>query len=500
MKNSKLAGVLTSYVYIGVCVIYNLLLTPILIREFGQSEYGNYQYYYAIFASLNMFDFGFGTMATRYMALLSSDRNKDKWKQFIQAIFVLTVIVSVLIFCVGIFIYFISFWGADKQQYDFVLMILMMTLCSVLKFALLFYYGALNGLEKFAVSNWIQILQTSGKILLIVVLIYISQISFVNLSMIEFITLLIAFLGSSIFTRKSAGIRLVDWPVSQYCLKHSIFESKEFLLVSISNYINGKLIIVVIGNMLSKLFVTIYSVAYSVASYFESLSVMISSMYLPEATRLVNRNTEKKELEDFCIHPGRIQFMISTMILGGFIIVGKDFLLLWLGYLDNRIYATCLVMMLAGVFSIVMGIGIKLIVAEGNHLKIISRGRFISAIANLLLAITGIIAIGYNGVLISYFLTYFLMYGIYFPYNIHKIFEINYVRIFREISKRTLFCNVLSIILAYLLGRFFNELSFRSLLLKGGVYIMLYLFFTYIYGLDSREKELIKKIFGRENK
>ena len=72
---SRKAGVIMSYILMIFEVLSTLLITPYLIRELGQAEYGVYKLVAAITAYLLLLDLGIGSATTRYIAKYRVDKD-----------------------------------------------------------------------------------------------------------------------------------------------------------------------------------------------------------------------------------------------------------------------------------------------------------------------------------------------------------------------------------------------------------------------------------------
>ena len=62
-------------------------------------------------------------------------------------------------------------------------------------------------------------------------------------------------------------------------------------------------------------------------------SSAITSVFLPKVTALIANNSDNKIISDLFIRVGRLQYIIMSFILTGFILFGHSFIKLWAG--DN---------------------------------------------------------------------------------------------------------------------------------------------------------------------
>ena len=75
----------------------------------------------------------------------------------------------------------------------------------------------------------------------------------------------------------------------------------------------------------------IYSLATQVNSIYLSFSNAITGVLIPKVTKMIENNASDKEVSEIFIKNGRIQYIILALILSGFTIFGREFILLWAG-------------------------------------------------------------------------------------------------------------------------------------------------------------------------
>ena len=111
-----------------------------------------------------------------------------------------------------------------------------------------------------------------------------------------------------------------------------------FAIVAQFQWQAGQLILGMISG--TKL-VAIYGVGIMLGTYYGAFSTAISSVFLPRATKMVVQNSSAEELTSLMIRIGRLSLIVLFLILGGFLLFGKQFIRLWVGneYLDSWLIA-----------------------------------------------------------------------------------------------------------------------------------------------------------------
>ena len=79
MKVNQLrAGVIMTYVNIGLGSLIPFVYTPIMLRLLGQSEYGLYSLANSVVGYLSLLSFGLGSTIVRYVAKYRAEGNKEQ--------------------------------------------------------------------------------------------------------------------------------------------------------------------------------------------------------------------------------------------------------------------------------------------------------------------------------------------------------------------------------------------------------------------------------------
>ncbi len=101
---------------------------------------------------------------------------------------------------------------------------------------------------------------------------------------------------------------------------------------------------------------------------FNMFPTAISNIFLPQATKLVLHNTERKELTNFVIKPGRFQFIVCGGILAGFILFGQDFITLWAKENVFEIWIISLIIMIPNLITLVENTVLTILDAKNKRM------------------------------------------------------------------------------------------------------------------------------------
>ena len=314
-----------------------------------------------------------------------------------------------------------------------------------------------------------------------------------------FVTLvdcLVAFILLIISAGYSFGI-LKERPKISYFAKRELLEMFSFsiaiLLQAIVNQVNSNVDTMLLGAMISeKSIITMYSSALLVYSVYNSIVSVMSSFFLPKATRLIAKNASGEELTDFVIKPGRYQAMIAIAIISGFVVLGKTFITVWIGTQYINAYYIIIILLVPVTIPLVENTAISILDAT---LKRIYRSvvLIIMAIVNVLLSIILIKKFNFwgaaMGTFISLCLGHIVLMNIYYA----KTFKMNIFRMFTSIFKGILPMGVLSIIICTPLNLWTSNGVF-ILIVKGIVFVVIYSILVWNWGLELEERKYIKNM------
>ena len=106
--------------------------------------------------------------------------------------------------------------------------------------------------------------------------------------------------------------------------------------------------------------VAIYTVGANFKTYFISFSTAISSVFSPQINQIVANKEDNGKLNDIFIRVGRVQFYVVTLILTGYIFLGKQFITLWVGNEYSESYIIGLFLILAVTVPSFQNVGLEI--------------------------------------------------------------------------------------------------------------------------------------------
>lgn len=381
-------GVILSLFYTIAGIAAGFLFTPICTRMLGQGEYGVYSLVFSMVSYLGIFDLGFGAALIRYASQLRAE-GKDP-KNLYGLFLSLFAFLGIAVLAVGGVMYVNAgrFFGTGLTASEVDLlksMFLLLLVNTALSFPTNVFSSIVQIHEEFVFFRLIAIANTiltplvgtaflllgHGALRLIQVNVFFSVVGYAATVLFCFRRLHVRF-GFARFPK--AFYReiivycfyiFVDMLVSQ------IYDSTDQLILA---------------RFCSASAVAVYSIGVKFELYYQYLSASIANIYLPHISGLATQKNGLQEMNAILLRVGRLQFLMLSFVLCGFIVYGQEFMVLWAGedYRDG--YWIALLIMVPTLFTQAQTIGLAILKALNKH-KVRSIMLFVIALFNIAISI-----------------------------------------------------------------------------------------------------------------
>ncbi|MDB9093936.1 lipopolysaccharide biosynthesis protein, partial [Parabacteroides distasonis] len=108
------------------------------------------------------------------------------------------------------------------------------------------------------------------------------------------------------------------------------------------------------------------------------------SVLLPKVTVLAAKEGSHKDISDLFVRVSRLQYFVMSFILVGFIIFGKEFIIIWGGEDYVQTYYVSLIILIPFSFDLISNVGVVILQAE-NKLKYRSIPLIVGSLIGLVL-------------------------------------------------------------------------------------------------------------------
>lgn len=340
-------GVTLSYLTTFVSLGVSLLLTPIIIRLLGQSDYGLYETIGSFVNYLSVLDFGFGAVITRYTAKYHQSGDYEARDKFLYTCRNIYIILSVAVLAIGGILYcFIddafqdSFTALELHRAKILYIIVLLT-TSISIFSQI-YKGLLNGVQMFIWPKVIQLVKAVLSKVVSIAILYFGATS-IGFTMVILIFEVVATILLIVKAHKVVRFERNRMPKKQLS-EIFVFTSYLFVLAIVSQ-IYWQIDKFVLGMFMGTISVAIYSAALNIENILRNVSASIKDVLIPKAAQIPDNQIGRTSMvTDFMIKSSRIIFMVYGLMLIGISVLGEKFIFLWLGENYVRSYPLLLIL------------------------------------------------------------------------------------------------------------------------------------------------------------
>lgn len=437
--NQIKAGAVLNYVIIGLNTLVGLAYTPYMLRCLGQNDYGLYSLVASVIAYLTILDFGFGNAIIRYTAKFRAEgKRQEQWEMFGMFLIVYSVI-GLLALAGGFGLYFNVDALFDRTMTEADLaqartMMLLLTLNLAFTFPLSIFGSIISAYENFVFQRLVnisRIILSTGVLILVLAIGYKAVALVVVQTVFNLLTLLI----NLVYCKKKLRIRIVFGKFDLAFIKEIAAYSFWIFLNAIMDKIYWGTGQFVLGAFCGTVAVAVFSVAILLQQMYMTFSTSIVSVLLPRVTAMVAHSSTDKEISDLFIRTGRIQCLVISLVLCGFVVFGAHFIKFWAGADYAGAYIITLIFFATLFTPLIQNTGIVILQAR-NQMKFRSLLYLGISLASLGLQIVLARHYGALGSAIAIGLALLVGQGLIMNIYYHKCQHIDIGRFWREICRQ----------------------------------------------------------------
>ena len=369
MKKFKIGqlkmGAALSYFTLAFNTVAGLLYTPWMVAKIGQADYGLYTLANSLIA-IFMLDFGLGSAVSRYIAKYRAEGKNEAISNIIGVIYKLYIIIDVAILAVLTVVYF--FLGTiyveltPMELEKFRILYITVATYQIIVFPLSPLDGILNAYEKFTQLKICGLMyRVLSVVAVVMVLAFSSDVRVVILATVS--AHLITVFTKFLLTQKYVNLK-VNFRAGGRGLYKSLFSFTAWTtVISIMQRFTHSFAPSVLGITSGALEIGLYSPAVLLEGYFYSFGMAVNGLFLPRVSRYI-ANKEEDNILALMIKVGRYQAMVLGLVFLGFICVGKEFMLLWMGPDYTKSYYLAIIILFPTLVSATQQIAKTTVIAK----------------------------------------------------------------------------------------------------------------------------------------
>lgn len=502
-ENNRKLGILLQYLQMGLSVVVSFIYTPIMLCILGAAEYGLYNLSNSIISYLSLFSLGFGASYIRFYSGYKSRNDTEGIKNLNGLFLTVFVCIGAVAFLCGVLIsnnvsvLLNETYSAQDKELGKVLM-LVMAFNLAWSFPASVFTSYITAQEKFVFQKLVNMIKTVVGPFLTLPLLLLGYGSVGMVTVTTIVTLGADCLNILYCLKKinmEFGFGKFDFKLLRQIAAFSIFIAINQVIDQI-NWATDK---VILGKICSGTAVAYYSIGAQINTYFTQFSTAISSVYIPQIHRIETSHLSEDEKNgkntEIFTKVGRMQFIILSLILTGFMLFGQYFISIWAGKDYGSSYYVALLLMTPAIVPLIQNIGIEIQRAKNKH-QFRSLVYLIMAFINVSLSIELAKKWGEIGAAFGTTLSLIVANGLTMNVFYHKVIGIDVLYFWKRILK--LLPSIVAPCLLFAGILHFHAVTTMAGFLAGIIcYIAIYLASVYLGGMDAAEKSLVKGVINR---
>ncbi len=390
MKNELKAGAVLSYVAMIINSVISIIYTPVMLKLLGQSEYGLYSLAGSAAGYIGVLNFGLGNAVIRYTAKYKTLRDEEGCFRIYGLFFIMYVILGAIALIAGMILTFFShklFANALTVEEISKLKVLMGITVFNISIGIVFGVFSIIAIahEKFIFQKVIGIISAMANPFIMLPLL-IKGYGSVAIVIVATIINGVVIIINVYYCFWILKIKIIFRRTEMKFIKEIMIFSSFIFLNLVIEKIYWSTDQIILGMYTGTLAVAVYSIGASFSGYFSGFSAAISNVFLSKVTGMVVREVSDREISDLFIKVGRLQYIIISFALTGFIIFGQEFINLWVGEEYSQSYLVAIIILAPMMVSLIQGMGGIILQAKDMH-KFRSVVFFIIALFNLVMSI-----------------------------------------------------------------------------------------------------------------
>ncbi len=494
MKINQLkAGVLLSYLSVGIGALVSIIYTPIMLRLLGQSEYGLYTLAGSVVSYLSILNFGLSSSYIRFYSKYKVNNDREGIAKLNGMFITVFFFLSLVAFIAGMILVlntgnmFSAKLSASEIKITQKLMLLLVVNVA-LSFPASVFTSYITANEQYFFQRILNFVKSvaSPFLSLAVLVLGFRSVGMVTVTVAVNLTIDLLYIW---FCFKKLEMRFIFKGFELKLFKEiAVFSSFIFINI-IVDQINWNVDKFLLGIYQGSIATAVYGLAAQLNNYYNQMSATISSVFIPRVHKLVNENKDR-EIAELFTKVGRIQFFVLGLIISGFIFFGHPFVLKWGGKNYGDSYYIAMLLMLPATVPLIQNLGIEIQRAKNLH-RFRSYIYLAVAILNIIFSIPLCKYLSGIGCAIGTAAALIIGNGIIMNIFYHKKCNINMIYFWKNILKAVP-SFLPPIITGILLTKVLNINILLHLIIGIVIYSAVYIISIWLFGMNTYERNLLK--------
>jgi O-antigen/teichoic acid export membrane protein len=463
----------SSWFSLGVNILVGIFLSPFILHRLGDAAFGIWVLIFSLTGYYGIFDFGIRSSIIRYVSKYTATRDIDEVSRLINtALFTYTAVglLSVIVTLVGCF--YVDRWfniGPGLQSTARWLLLLVGGSVA-LGFPLGLFGGMLEGLQKFYILNWTNVVSSLLRVVLIVLFLNRGY----GLVTVAAITVGLPLIAAVV--RGVVALQALPVPFSWKFVDRTAFRqmanySGLTFMVIVASRLRFKTDALVIGKFLGAAAITYFYAGSRLVDYAGEVVGSLAQIFVPMSSQS-DAAGNMDRLRKIFVAGNRACAFTALPLTAVFIILGKSIIEVWVGikYVDLG-YPVLLMLTIPYTLMLVQGASSRILFGMGKHGKL-AVVTLTEGTANLVLSILLVRPFGIMGDAMGTAIPLAGTFLLFMPFHLCSRLGIRVTTYLRQAYALPLMLCAPMVVVLLLMQRWFVPHTYRQLavqLLAGGL-------------------------------
>ena len=498
MLNERKKGVILSYIQVAVSIVVKLIYVPVLIRYLGQGEYGLYQLVGSLFSYITVFESCMSTAVLRNYCNALGRKDAEEANAVLYTARRVYQFLSAVLMAAGIVLVFgfKRFYSGSLTSFELkegsaILLILVVNMLATLLGSV--YTTMVIGHERFLFYKGSTIVTQILQPFLVIALVREFPYAFMVSIGFTAVNILNTELRRR-YSKKYISVIRKCGTIDKKIMHAILSLSLTVLFASIADQIFWKADQIILGKLYNTAVIAVYSVGSQIYMIYMQLGTQIASVFYPRLSTLYAEESGLEKVSNLFIRVGRLTFYVILLILSGFILFGKEFLMLWVGNGYVEAYYVAVIVMIPFSVDLAQNLGLPILQITGQY-GFRAKMYFLCAVLNIFTTVLLAVKFGIVGAAISTGLSMTLTSGIIMNYYYQHRTGLNIHQYWRQtapILGTAFLLTALALFTKKLLGlTVSNVVSFLG---AAVIYAVIYVLVMYLCTMNEEERSLIHSL------
>jgi O-antigen/teichoic acid export membrane protein len=397
LKSRALKNVASSWGGLAVNIAVGFFLSPFILHHLGDEAFGLWVLIFSLTGYYGIFDFGIRSSLVRYVSKFQATGDKDELTRLINtSLFTYTCVGLALVVPTIIGSLYVDrlFHVPTEFLKDGRILVLIVGYSLALGFPLGISGGILEGLQKFYLLNWTNIVATLARAVLII---YVLRHGLGLLS-VALITVSLPLIASAV--RAVIAQRLLAIPYGwKYVSRDSLRQVANYGSVTFMIIVAGRLRFktdaVIIGSFLSAAAITYFSIGARLVEYTGEVVSSLAQIFTPMSSHF-HATGDFAQLRKIFISGNRACALVMFPMTVALLVMGKSVIEAWVGPRYVSSYSILLILLIPSTLYQIQSTSNRILFGMSLH-KSLAYVVLMEGIANLILSIVLVRPLGIVG-------------------------------------------------------------------------------------------------------